>query len=811
MRKALRALALTFLISHFSFFIAHAQWVSIPDTVFGSFLDSAFNGCMQGNNMVGWQMDTTCPAILNTSSLYCSHRPIRNLYGIQYFDNLVYLNFEYDSVNIFPQLPPLIESVLCEVNQISSIPSLPSTLTYLYCWTNQLTALPPLPPNLISLVCNENQLTSLPSLPNSLITLGCDKNQLTSLPTLPPGLTTLSCSYQPLGVLPALPSTLYQISCMANQLSSLPSLPAALQLIHCGGNNLTSLPALPPRLKSLYCEVNQLTALPQLPDSLYVLECSNNQLTSLPAVLPDSMFYLICISNPNLTCLPKLTRIVQLAFYGTAVTCVPNYGSVIGSSPNILTMPLCTQFNSNGCNDYWNISGRAYFDANANCARDSGDTSLMNVKLQLWSGGGLQESIYTGGEGYYSFDVDNFGNYEVRVDTSGIPFYVSCPANNLLLDTITALDSLDYNKDFALQCKPGFDLAAQGIWNAGQRPGEYSLIIINAGDISNLYGVHCANGVSGTVTADITGPANFLGAYLTPDSSTSKQVIWNVSDFGAINFQNTFNFFVQIDTTAPIGSQICINISLTPVAGDNNPANNSFSYCFIVAASYDPNNKLVYPQGDVDTSRDRWLTYTINFQNTGTAMARSIHIDDTLDTDLDASTFQLLSYSHQPIIQIKENVVRFNFPEINLPDSNTVEIWSHGHVQYKIKLKDNLPIGTQINNTAFIYFDFNSPVMTNTTTNTVAIISSLPSNSLKGEPLRIYPNPATEVVYIRFDESMIGGTATVSDIMGRKMVVVQLSTVNRQLSTADFSSGVYFVAVTDKEGRSATRKLIIQK
>jgi hypothetical protein len=101
--------------------------------------------------------------------------------------------------------------------------------------------------------------------------------------------------------------------------------------------------------------------------------------------------------------------------------------------------------------------------------------------------------------------------------------------------------------------------------------------------------------------------------------------------------------------------------------------------------------------------------------------------------------------------------------------------------------------------------------MTNTTTNTIAVISSLPSKPLKGEPLRIYPNPATEVVYIGVDESMIGGTATVSDIMGRKMVVVQLQTANTKLQTANLASGVYFVAVADNEGRSETRKFIIQK
>src|SRR5206468_6143358 len=130
------------------------------------------------------------------------------------------------------------------------------------------------------------------------------------------------------------------------------------------------------------------------------------------------------------------------------------------------------------------------------------------------------------------------------------------------------------------------------------------------------------------------------------------------------------------------------------------------------------------------------------------------------------------------LVQLKENAVRFNFPNINPPDSNTNEPLSHGYVQYKVKLKNNLPIGTQINNTAFIYFDFNAPVVTNTTTNTIALVSSVGDKRHKTQDVRLYPNPASDVVTISVDETMIGSTATITDLTGRKVAAVQLSTVN---------------------------------
>lgn len=54
---------------------------------------------------------------------------------------------------------------------------------------------------------------------------------------------------------------------------------------------------------------------------------------------------------------------------------------------------------------------------------------------------------------------------------------------------------------------------------------------------------------------------------------------------------------------------------------------------------------------------------------------------------------------------------------------------SNGFVAYTIQLKSNLPAGTQITNNADIYFDFNAPIETNTTLNTIQItgLESIPN------------------------------------------------------------------------------------
>jgi hypothetical protein len=124
-------------------------------------------------------------------------------------------------------------------------------------------------------------------------------------------------------------------------------------------------------------------------------------------------------------------------------------------------------------------------------------------------------------------------------------------------------------------------------------------------------------------------------------------------------------------------------------------------------------------------------------------------------------------------------------------------------VQYKIKLLPNLPQGTDISNTAFIYFDFNPPVVTNTTINSTEVVTAVtPLSFGEGQEVRLYPNPATNSINIKVNEALLGGTLTITDVTGRKMIETKLTTGNTQLSTETFASGVYFVTATAINGRS---------
>lgn len=66
--------------------------------------------------------------------------------------------------------------------------------------------------------------------------------------------------------------------------------------------------------------------------------------------------------------------------------------------------------------------------------------------------------------------------------------------------------------------------------------------------------------------------------------------------------------------------------------------------------------------------------------------------------------------------------------------------------------------------------------------------------------LSIFPNPAIDNLTISVEENMIGGTATVSDVTGRRMTTVQLVTRNTQFITSYFSTGLILLQLKQKRG-----------
>jgi hypothetical protein len=463
-----------------------------------------------------------------------------------------------------------------------------------------------------------------------------------------------------------------------------------------------------------------------------------------------------------------------------------------------------------------NVLGRAYNDPNNDCGFGFGDVVIPNMPVTLSNGSGAWYSAWTDASGQYNFSNIPAGTYTIQCHGANLGYTTSCAMS--MPHTITVGSGSVYT-DFAMNCTPGFDIATTGIslFN-GFFPGQTDYILPHVG----MLNASCNFVVPGKVKMVLTPCIQYVpgGTYAHPPdliipAATGDTLVWNVADINNIGNFSYWNYAVHVTTctSAVVGDSACITMIVMPTAGDVNPANNTFTFCFEIGVSYDPNYKSVIPAGagiigEIPAATPE-LEYTLHFQNTGTAPAMNVYLLDTISTNLDISSIEIISASHsmQPYM-LPNRTIKFMFANINLPDSTHNEPQSHGYVNYRINLNPGLAPGTQIKNTGYIYFDYNVPVVTNTALNTIETIVGLKNTSAKTGML-IYPNPANDKITVRFAKAS-AATIVISDLLGREIITRSSNDLQTTIETASLKEGVYIVKA-QQDGVTYMQKVVIGK
>ena len=242
--------------------------------------------------------------------------------------------------------------------------------------------------------------------------------------------------------------------------------------------------------------------------------------------------------------------------------------------------------------------------------------------------------------------------------------------------------------------------------------------------------------------------------------------------------------------------------------------------CREIIAAYDPNDKTAFPTGWTEEHfiEDRTdLEYLIRFQNVGTDTAFKVVIVDTLSQFLDPATFRPGAGSHPFTFDLTDQgVAVFTFADILLPDSSTNEAASNGFVKFSISQKPENAIGTRIENTAYIYFDFNSAVQTNTVFHTIGEPwVQLVNGSLEASGTRVrvavFPNPFDEWAAIELDGwHNRGGVFRLFDSNGSQVVQRVFSGESIDLQRNSLPAGMYFFAIENAMGQQASGKLLVK-
>ncbi|MDF3025721.1 MAG: repeat domain in Vibrio, Colwellia, Bradyrhizobium and Shewanella [Fluviicola sp.] len=360
--------------------------------------------------------------------------------------------------------------------------------------------------------------------------------------------------------------------------------------------------------------------------------------------------------------------------------------------------------------------GNFYIDANQNGQRDS-----LEIGIALPNIISIPSDVYhyTFDNGRYSIDFDPtvVANYELTpsdyphwgITSDSLSYHVSVTPGFVFEDSL----------DFGFYPTDLFDSLTPNL--SGEFPRcnsivNYWLSVKNNGTTQP----------SGVMEFVLDTNITFISADITPDSIVSNHYYWS---FDSLDWFTSTGVLLQLQLPDFNSMGDTLSSSLTAIS---HLSGNVYSDQFdqILVCAYDPNDKAAEPVGfgpegfilpDVE-----YIDYTIRFQNTGNDTSITVVIRDQLDTNFVWNSLSNLASSHpvETTINAMGELV-FNFDQINLPDSIVNEPASHGFVKYRIWLKEGLPIGTSLKNTANIYFDYNPAVVTNTTIHTLFECSEL--------------------------------------------------------------------------------------
>ena len=454
------------------------------------------------------------------------------------------------------------------------------------------------------------------------------------------------------------------------------------------------------------------------------------------------------------------------------------------------------------------INGNVYVDNNSDCVKNSGDNNYQNAIVLINPGNRIG---YTNTNGSYTINSLPYGTYSVTLITStNTPVFPTC--STTLNATVNSgnQNSINNNLSVGFNSSTQPDLYLSG-WSQGIVPGFVCRMNYI---LSNL------NNVAATGIFKATIPTSFIPNITNASPATyslsGDTIIWNFTNVDYLSGSVGLYIEFTVPLNTPLGSTFTSCMWAEPTVADLNYANNTYCYQRLVTGSFDPNDKTVSPVG-IGTTGDiaasvTDLTYLIRFQNTGNGPAVNIVVKDTLSPNVDVNTFEMLGSSHNCNIDILPgNILRWKFNNIMLADSNSNEPGSHGYIQYRIKRNSNNTPGTQIKNTAYIYFDFNEPVVTNTAINTIETITGIKSSFNSNDEWNVYPNPSTGALYIvNSSVSKEASQVQVLNAIGQTVLEENITSNYKNIDLSELTNGVYFVKiVSDKQ--SVIKRVVFSK
>lgn len=466
------------------------------------------------------------------------------------------------------------------------------------------------------------------------------------------------------------------------------------------------------------------------------------------------------------------------------------------------SITYCKLFSDTLSDSKW-VYFSSFRDLDGNCTKDSKDEkNLWSLGLSLRDPANRFVPVIHSLEGYSAYALID-SNVQYRIDLPVLPddtISLACLNHPLVIAPQNYKDTVK-RLTIAVSCKKGLsDYACISNLRGHVFPGKITELLSWIGNRNYYSQSNCGAPDSGRLILSITGPARFVtykpqGPSL--DSMGEKKVILKYSNLSLSGRLQPVSVAVAIDTNAQMFDTVSISALLETAAPESDKLNNLYTEKTFVSNSHDP-NMIQVDRPVVEPGFKDALTYTIYFQNTGNAAAIDIQILDTLSHWLDTGSLELLSSSHPVNVFKDKQTLRFLFKDINLPDSGSDEAGSNGYLQYKVKPLTGMADQTFISNKAYIYFDYNSPILTNTVVTEVRENQS-ELRAIQTSGAWVYPNPLTEFFCIE-NPFPSGCVFQIIGSQGQIQMSGHLAHGLNPFSSDQLPAGIYWLLIQSPQG-----------
>ena len=626
---------------------------------------------------------------------------------------------------------------------------------------------------------------------------------------------------------------LQKLLCNGNLLENLDvSSLSNLSILNCSINfNLISI-VLPPTsttLSVLNCFNTKLTFLNLTGfSSLIILDCKNNLLlTGILLTGCTSLTSIDLTGNSALTVLdvnelPNLNTVFLTGCSGLQVLLAKN-GNPSTNFPNILALfssPVLQYICLEETNSNYQViqltitSSGSSCQVNSLCTDTPGGNfntfkgniavngqlprSFCKIKCQI---GGSNLYTTTNALGDYKFYTTQIGNFTITPIFENPNLYVTSP----LLGSFVNNQSNEFIGNFTLTTLESTIADAEMMIAplATSLPNKraYLVSIKNKGNQLVSGGAMTINFDSSVV---LNQPTSSVGVALAAANTTTSS--WSFDPLAPLESRSFKLFF---DNNTGQDQQINFQASIA-VAGDDTLDNN----CIISQTQNPAANSIICLEADVlpTTAIGSYLHYMINFENQEAQPVNDIIIENTFDAQkFDIGSLEIIGStidsiypntvpeidSHPAILDIKDNKATYSFRKGGLSGNPN----GQGAVLLKIKTKGDLPVGSSVNNSVKITFDYDAPLVTNNETTTFQNLSV--NQTAVDASILVYPNPTTATIKVAGDYTIT--SVQVYDAAGRLLQTNLDNATNYTLDISNKAAGVYFLKITSDKGSKVVR------